>query len=122
MQNEIQNLTGDWQALSGVLAGEPLPEEVVQATTLSLSETEYVVNLAGNLDQGACQIDTDSDPIRIRIEGQRGPNSGKTYLAILEFVTADEIRIAYDLSGTTYPTSFTPTSVPSSYVATFERN
>lgn len=121
MTHEQNNLCGDWQALTGVLAGNDLPEEIVSATQLTFSENHYVVDLAGNIDRGDCEVRCDDELTKIKIEGKDGPNAGKTFFAILEFSTADEIRIAYDLSGTDYPNSFEPTSVSSNYVATFKR-
>ena len=118
---DVEKIYGHWQALSGTLAGNPMPENIVSATQLTLNETTYVVDLAGNIDSGSCSIDGTANPIRLRIDGESGPNAGKTFYAILEFTNADEIRVAYDLSGTDYPNSFDATSEPSSYVATFKR-
>jgi len=121
MNQDVQDVMGTWQALTGVLAGSNLPEQTVSSTKLTLSETEYVVDLAGTLDRGTCTIEPHEDMIRIKIVGTDGPNEGKTYLAILERLGRDEIRIAYDLSGSSFPRSFEPTAASSSYVASFAR-
>jgi uncharacterized protein (TIGR03067 family) len=117
----VEKLYGDWQALSGVLSGKALPEDVVSSTKLTMTPGRYVVDLAGNIDSGSCTIDLDATPILMRIEGQAGPNAGRTFLAALEFVDDNRIRIAYDLSGTDHPKSFAPTSDGSNYVATFKK-
>ncbi|MEM9828965.1 MAG: hypothetical protein AAF958_20430 [Planctomycetota bacterium] len=114
-------LYGDWQALTGVLAGNELPAEVVAVTKLTIGENRYEVNLAGTIDSGSCSIHDDVEPIQLKIVGEDGPNAGKTFLAVLEFSSPDQIRIAYDLSGTEFPSSFEPGTEESSYVATFER-
>ena len=121
MQNDKDWLFGDWQALTGVLAGDAMPDEIVSATRLTISEKQYVVNLAGTIDSGDCEIQIDSNPIKMKLDGNDGPNSGKTFLAILESTKNGEIRIAYDLSGTDYPHTFSPTLAKSNYVATFKK-
>ena len=121
MQNVKEWLFGDWQALTGVLAGNALPDEIVSATRLTIGESQYVVDLAGTIDRGDCAIQVDVNPVKMKIDGNNGPNAGRTFLAIVEPIDNAEIRIAYDLSGADYPNSFTPTSQPSSYVATFKR-
>lgn len=121
MPTSSERLQGDWQALTGVLSGKTLPEEIVSQTKLTIDESRYVVDLAGNVDSGSCAIDVDTNPITMNIEGQQGPNAGRTFLAVLDFVADDEIRIAYDLSGSQYPESFAPSSADSNYVATFKK-
>ncbi|MEO1616322.1 MAG: TIGR03067 domain-containing protein [Planctomycetota bacterium] len=121
MAISAESLQGDWQALTGVLAGKAMPEEVVSRTKLTIDASRYVVDLAGNIDSGSCTINLDPNPIQMTIQGQQGPNAGRTFLAVLEFIADDEIRIAYDLSGTQYPNSFEPAPDDSSYVATFKK-
>ena len=121
MNKDDSTIFGTWQAVTGTLAGDSMPGEIVSATKLTISETSYEVDLAGNIDSGSCQIQLDTQPIKLKIEGENGPNAGKTFLAILEVFDTDQIRLAYDLSGTEYPTSFVPKSESSSYVATFKR-
>lgn len=121
MKHEMKNLEGDWQASTGVLAGQPLPDDIVSSTKLTIGTTLYEVNLAGVIDRGTCLIDETARPITMRIEGTQGPNAGKTILAIVEFLAEDEIRIAYDLSGTQYPQTFAATDDPSNYVAALRR-
>ncbi|MEM6795436.1 MAG: hypothetical protein AAF725_15775 [Acidobacteriota bacterium] len=121
MHDERQKFYGEWQALSGVLAGAAMAEEIVSATKLTLMENAYAVNLAGAIDCGLCEIHPQETPVQMKVVGQHGPNVGKTFFAIVEFLEADQIRIAYDLSGTEYPGSFEPSSAPTSYVATFRR-
>ena len=121
MDNPLEKVIGNWQALSGTVAGMALGDEVVSATTLCIGPHSYEVNLAGNIDRGSCEFESSTMPIKMKIFGQEGPNAGKTYLAILEFVKADEIRVAYDLSGSTYPSCFDPTTDKHNYVASFRR-
>ncbi|MCR9201754.1 MAG: hypothetical protein NXI04_24170 [Planctomycetaceae bacterium] len=121
MSGRAEDLYGQWRATSGVLGGQELPGDVVAATKLSIAEGRYTVDLAGAIDRGACFIDGEARPLRIKISGEQGPNSGKTFLAIAEFPAAHELLIAYDLSGEDYPASFAARPNPFSYVARFRR-
>lgn len=121
MPNLDDRLFGDWQLLAGVLAGSELAGEIVSATKLTINEGVYSVNLAGTIDSGSCDIKLDENLIKLHIEGTKGPNAGKTFLAILQFLNDEQIRIAYDLSGNDYPDSFNPTENETSYVATFKK-
>ena len=121
MQKNVERIFGEWQALTGVLAGSAMSEDIVSATKLTIIENAYSVNLAGTIDRGSCHLQIEANPIKIKMEGENGPNAGRTFFAILEFLNVDEIRIAYDLSGTDYPSSFVPVPEEFNYVATFER-
>lgn len=121
MTDRENDLFGDWQAVTGVLGGADMPDAVVAATKLSISDGRYCVDLAGVPDSGQCHIDADVSPMRMKIVAEQGPNAGKTILAIVESISADEMRIAYDLSGDRYPATFDPQPEKISYVATFRR-
>ena len=41
----------------------------------------------------------------MNITGQKGPNEGKTFLAIYE-LKGDELRVCYDLTGKSRPAEF----------------
>ena len=116
------NINGQWQAISGVLAGKTMAEDIVSATKLTINQTNtYEVDLAGVIDRGSLIIQNEFTPVRLTIQCEQGPNAGKTFLAILEFMSESKMRIAYDLSGTSSPESFEPSEDDCNYVATFER-
>ncbi|MEM0926557.1 MAG: SRPBCC domain-containing protein [Planctomycetota bacterium] len=112
---------GNWQAVSGVLAGAAMPDRVIRATQLRLNQDVYEVDLAGTPDRGTCQFQGDDPPFQLVIQGTEGPNAGKTIRAILEVSDDQILKIAYDLSGNAFPTSFEPSSSPDSFVATFSK-
>ncbi|MFN3193787.1 MAG: hypothetical protein ACE361_24955 [Aureliella sp.] len=121
MENARKKIDGEWRAMTGLLGSEPLPDHILAATVLSIRDQNYSVNSAGKIDRGRSIFELGQTPPRITIEGEEGPNKGKTFCAIFEFIAADEIRIAYDLSGTAYPDTFEPCEAKSNYVATFKR-
>lgn len=99
-QNEA-TLAGTWQAIEAELGGKPLPPEVVRTIKLILSAHEYQV---GN-DFGTVEINPDTTPASLIIKGTKGPNEGKTMLAIYE-LSGDTLRICYDLTGQKRPSIF----------------
>ena len=121
MANESEPIQGHWQAVSGVLGGEPMPNEIVAATKLRIDLDAYEVNLAGAIDSGACEFDFNRNPSRLTIRGEVGPNAGKTFLAVFRMEGKDSLQIAYDLSGKNFPGSFAPGKDKHSYVAAFTR-
>ena len=94
-------LAGTWQAVEAELGGKPLPPDVVRSIKLILSVHEYQV---GN-DFGTVEIDPNAMPSAMIIKGTKGPNEGKTMLAIYE-LSGDTLRICYDLTGLKRPTVF----------------
>ena len=99
--NTAPALTGTWQALEAELGGKALPAETARSIKLNLSATEYQV---GN-DFGTIEIDPTATLAAMTIRGTKGPNQGKTILAIYE-LSGDTLRICYDLTGQKHPTAF----------------
>lgn len=121
MTKPIEATQGQWQAVSAILAGNSMPEGIVAATKLKIVGNSYEVDLDGTIDAGSCSIWGDAPPFRMSISGKSGPNAGKSILAIVEFLDNETMRIAYDLSGTSFPDLFDPIAYQDNYVATFKR-
>ena len=103
------------------MAGTPFPESVVATVSLVLTEGGYEANVGGLIDKGTCEIDETTTPPQMRIVGTEGPNMGKTFLAIFDFPADNQLRVAYDLTGTAYPTSFDSSAENGYYVAVYAR-
>jgi uncharacterized protein (TIGR03067 family) len=95
------SVIGTWQAIEAELGGKLFPSEVTNSIKLILLAQKYQV---GN-DFGTYEIDATATPAAMTIHGTKGPNEGKTILAIYE-LTGDTLRICYDLSGQKRPTTF----------------
>ncbi len=120
-QNQSPSNQGDWQAVKAVLAGAPFPDAVTDGITLSINGTEYRVLVAGNSDKGTCEIDQSSAPLRMTIRGTEGPNTGKTFLAICDFPNSEEMRVCYDLQGSSFPEEFTSTAENGHFLVNYRR-
>ena len=60
---------------------------------------------AGQPDAGQTKLDPAKSPRAIDITGTKGPDEGKTFLAIYE-LKGDELKVCYDLSGKSRPAEF----------------
>jgi uncharacterized protein (TIGR03067 family) len=98
-------IRGTWIPISAELAGQPLPQQVLNTIRLILTENRYNAVVAGTTDVGDLTLRSNQQPKAMDILGTEGPNKGKTILAIYE-LTGDSLRICYDLEGNTRPTEF----------------
>ncbi len=98
-------IRGTWIPMSAELAGQPLPQQVLNTIRLILTENQYTAVVAGTTDVGDLTLRSNQQPKAMDILGTEGPNKGKTIPAIYEF-NGDSLRICYDLDGKTRPTEF----------------
>jgi uncharacterized protein (TIGR03067 family) len=61
--------------------------------------------VGNQVDSGTLKVDKTKFPRTMQITGVKGPNEGKTLLAIYQ-VVGDNMTICYDLSGQAYPSEF----------------
>jgi uncharacterized protein (TIGR03067 family) len=113
-------LQGDWIPVKAELAGQPMPDAVLKTISLKLTKNEYEVLVAGKADKGTWTIDPAAKPKGMKIIGVKGPNAGKTFPAIYE-LSADSLRICYDLSGKKRPTELKTKADTKLYLVTYKR-
>ena len=70
-----------------------------------MKDGKYTVLVGEGRDEGTVKRDPAKTPKTMDITGTKGPNEGKTFLAIYES-KGDELRVCYDLSGKSRPTEF----------------
>src|SRR3954454_20816170 len=100
-----KKFVGTWQLTRGVVGGNALPEEVVKNIRLELTDGKYRLTGAESPDQGTWSLHLDQKPLAMDVKGTDGPNKGKMFLAIVE-LDGNRMKICYDLSGQTRPTTF----------------
>ena len=103
--SDSAEMDGTWKPLSAELAGKPWPKEVLDTMKLILKDDQYTVFVGDQSDEGTVKRDPSKSPKTMDIKGTKGPNEGKTILAIYE-LKGDELRVCYDLSGKSRPTEF----------------
>jgi uncharacterized protein (TIGR03067 family) len=91
---------------SAELGGKKFPDEVRKSLKLVIKDDKYTVTAGKEgTDEGTVKLMPSATPKAMDITGAKGPNKGKTYLAIYEH-TGDTLRVCYDLSGKNRPTEF----------------
>jgi len=119
--SEVKALQGTWEPVKAELGGQPMPDAVLKKITLKMNKNEYDVAITGEQpDHGTWTVDTSAKPKGMSITGVKGPNAGKSFPAIYE-MTADTLRICYDLSGAKRPTEFKSSAGTKLYLVTYKR-
>jgi uncharacterized protein (TIGR03067 family) len=104
-REDEKSVVGTWVPVSAVIGGKEFPEEVTKSIKMTLTETNYTVDVGGKIDKGTYTLDKKAKIKTLEIKGTEGPNKDKTFKAIYEF-KGDNLRVCYDLSGAKYPTEF----------------
>ena len=118
--DDQQVMQGDWVPVKAELAGQAMPDAVLKTISLKLTKSEYEVLVAGKPDKGTYSIEPTAKPKGLKITGVKGPNAGKSFPAIYE-LTADTLRVCYDLSGKKRPTEFATKPGTKLYLVTYKR-
>jgi len=121
VKTDLQRNQGHWIATSAIMAGTPFPSAVTESISLIVTGDVYEVMVGGKSDKGKCKTDLERSPNRMTITGTDGPNAGKTYLAIFDFPSVEEMRVCYDLTGTEYPTVFDSTAKNGLFLVNYSR-
>ena len=113
-------IDGTWLASVAELGGKPFPEKILQSMKLVVKDSKYTVTVGDATDQGTLKLDPSAKPRAIDITGTKGPNEGKTFLAIYE-LKGDTLRICYDLSGKARPKDFESKAETLLFLVTYKR-
>ena len=87
---------------------------------LILEKEKYTVFVGDNPDEGTVSRDPKKSPKTMDITGTKGPNHGKTFLAIYELKDGN-LRVCYDLSGKAPPTEFATRQKTQLFLATYQK-
>src|SRR4051812_32946285 len=83
-RNDGKKMQGSWKPVAAELGGKPFPDEVLKTMTLVVSDGKYTVTVGAQADEGTVKLDPAKAPRAMDIVGTKGPNQGKTILAIYE--------------------------------------
>jgi uncharacterized protein (TIGR03067 family) len=114
------SLSGSWTLTSGVMSGEKMTEEVRLSVHLMLRNGKYIAKVGEDTDQGTFTVDNSKTPAQITMVGTKGPNQGKTILAIFELDNGT-LKICYDLSGKAFPEKFESKPDTKLFLATYAK-
>lgn len=119
---EMKNLSGKWKVEQAEANGSQVPDEVRQSLTLTMKDDKYEVpSPNGGKDEGTFRLDVSKKPKTMEIKGTKGPNQGKTILAIYE-LNKDTLKICYDVTGKNYPPEFSAPANSGRLLITFRRS
>jgi uncharacterized protein (TIGR03067 family) len=104
-KDDGKRMQGVWKPATAEIAGKPFPDEVLKTMKLVVSDGKYTVTVGEQTDEGTVKLDPAQEPRALDIVGTKGPNQGKTILAIYE-LTDTTLRVCYDLSGKARPKEF----------------
>jgi uncharacterized protein (TIGR03067 family) len=94
-QDSVQ---GTWLATSAEFAGQKWPDGMAKALQLVIDQDKYLVKDGEATDRGTVKFESSRKVKSMVINGNDGPNKGKTFLAIYE-LSGDTLTICYDLKG-----------------------
>jgi uncharacterized protein (TIGR03067 family) len=98
-------MDGTWQLVEAEVGGMKLPEEVTKNIQMILKGDHYTVVTGEGKDEGTVSSKHGKTFEELDITGTKGPNKGKTFLAISE-LDGDTLKVCYDLSGKERPNEF----------------
>ena len=104
-KEDAKKMDGTWKPVAAELAGKPFPDDALKAMKLVVSEGKYAVTVGEQTDEGTVKLDPAKKPRAMDVVGTKGPNKGKTILAVYE-LKDDTLRVCYDLSGKARPAEF----------------
>jgi uncharacterized protein (TIGR03067 family) len=120
-KEDAKLMEGDWVATFAEISGIRLPDEILPIIKLTIKGDEYSVNFGGKIDKGKLTLDAAKKTKEIDVAGgDDGPNKGKKYLAIYE-ISADNLKICYDLTGKERPTDFKTESEKQHFLIVYKR-
>ena len=104
--SDLNKLQGTWAFESIEAAGQKLPMEPFQGTTVTWEGDRYDVK-QGDLvvESASAQIDPSKSPKTLDSTVLDGPNKGAVYLGIYE-VSGDLLTVCFDPEGKQRPTEF----------------
>jgi uncharacterized protein (TIGR03067 family) len=118
--DDTKLLDGTWLPVTAEIAGEKYPDKILKTMKLVLNGEKYKVEVGDQIDEGTSKADPDQSPKALDIKGTKGPNEGKTFLAIYE-LKGDTLRVCYDLSGKARPSEFATKANTQLFLVTYQR-
>jgi uncharacterized protein (TIGR03067 family) len=109
-KKDLETFQGNWQMVSAVQDGKPLPPEEVKQFKLTIQTNKFVLRKDSVvISEGTFTLDPTRKPKEIDETATVGPNKGKTFLAIYE-VEGERHRICFAAPGQERPTEFSSTA------------
>ncbi len=106
LKKEYEKSNGTWIPVSMEIEGQKLPEETLKRLDMKLTLKDDTYQIKADVEEhGTFKVDLSKKPKTIDIKAIKGPNEGKTILAIYE-IDGDTLKACYSLQGKDRPTEF----------------
>ena len=119
-KEDAKMLEGIWIPVTGELAGEKFPDEILKTIKLEIKGDKWTVTVDKATDKGTATIDATKKPKEMDLVGTEGPNKDKKILAIYE-LTDDTLKICYALDGKERPKAFATKQGTMGFMLTYKR-
>ena len=110
IDTDYQRLSGAWILSSGIVDGQPVPEEIRKKTRLITTRDKFTLSTGaqtGTSEDGTFTIDPTKNPKTVDSVQGSGPDKGKTILGIYEIIDDNHKRACWAPAGKPRPTDFT---------------
>ena len=121
---DYQRLSGTWVLSSGIVDGQPVPEEIRTKTRLITIRDKFTLSTGaqtGTSEDGTFTIDPTKSPKTVDSVQGSGPDKGKTFLGIYEIIDDNHKRACWAPAGTPRPTNFASTPGSGHILQVWER-
>jgi uncharacterized protein (TIGR03067 family) len=106
-KEDLAKLQGEWTMVSGEIAGQQLPPDLVKTSKRVTKANETTAHVGGQLFfKATITLDPTKKPKTIDYDMTEGTTKGKKQLGIYE-ITGDTIRFCFSAPGKERPTDFT---------------
>jgi uncharacterized protein (TIGR03067 family) len=119
--DDLKKTEGAWTLVSGETNGEPMSEQVVENSKLTIVGDTYTVQL-GDLGakKGIQKLDSTKTPKQINAQDTEGPTTGQN-LGIYEFTANGDFRVCFAATGKDRPTKFVTTPGDGQFIHVWRR-
>ncbi len=109
-------LDGSWTPMQQEIGGKALPAAAFEKEKLVISDSSYTFS-AESVDKGTLYYKNG----QMDIYGKDGINNGKHFTAIYK-LDSNHLKICYNLSGNSYPATFTTIQKPTLFLSVFTKD
>lgn len=109
IQKELKKFEGTWVMVSGEKEGQKIADEHVKKSKISWKGKECIVITPHQSEEaikGTVTLDPSKSPKEMNWTRSVGPNAGKGFHAIYEFIGDDEYRVCFAPPGKDRPKEF----------------
>ena len=115
-----KDLDGDWEMVSAVRGGQPLPQPEAGKPVLTIKGDTATLKLGDKMSKATIKVDASKTPKTIDITAVEGDAAGMTMLGIYE-VKGDELRMCRDDPGKDRPKELVSKEGSGATLAAFKR-